>query len=180
MPAALGLDTMDALLRASGSAASWGEIEVEGAGGAPILAGYGIEARKDVILDQAKSFHVTVQTHAGMGRMFFPAFLAIEDENVHMHVGALAIFEGGEVLRDDGALDFAPIRRLAGPGRADAGGPCGRGADAARARRSRGRTGAGTGEEPRSAPRRRSRPALRKQAAGQDGRRLTSRRGPCA
>jgi WS/DGAT/MGAT family acyltransferase len=43
-------------------------------------------------------------------------FLAIEDENVHMHVGALAIFEGGEMLGEDGALDFARIRRLAGPG----------------------------------------------------------------
>lgn len=43
-------------------------------------------------------------------------FLDIEDENVHMHVGALAIFEGGELLRDDGGIDFARIRRLAGPG----------------------------------------------------------------
>lgn len=43
-------------------------------------------------------------------------FLDIEDENVHMHVGALAIFEGGELLRDDGGLDFARIRRLAAPG----------------------------------------------------------------
>jgi WS/DGAT/MGAT family acyltransferase len=41
-------------------------------------------------------------------------FLAIEDENVHMHVGAITIFEGGALLRD-GGLDFARIRRLAGP-----------------------------------------------------------------
>jgi len=43
-------------------------------------------------------------------------FLDIEDENVHMHVGSLSIFEGGELFRDDGGLDFARIRRLAEPG----------------------------------------------------------------
>ncbi len=43
-------------------------------------------------------------------------FLDIEDENVHMHVGAISIFEGGELFRDDGGLDFARIRRLAAPG----------------------------------------------------------------
>ena len=43
-------------------------------------------------------------------------FLDIEDENVHMHVGALAIFEGAELLGEDGGLDFARIRRLAAPG----------------------------------------------------------------
>ena len=40
-----GEGTLDAVLRASGSAASRGEIEVDGAGGAPILAGYGIVER---------------------------------------------------------------------------------------------------------------------------------------
>jgi WS/DGAT/MGAT family acyltransferase len=43
-------------------------------------------------------------------------FLAIEDENVHMHVGAISIFEGGDLLRHDGGIDFARVRRLAGPG----------------------------------------------------------------
>ena len=43
-------------------------------------------------------------------------FLEIEDENTHMHVGAIAIFEGGELRRDDGGIDFARVRRLAGPG----------------------------------------------------------------
>ena len=43
-------------------------------------------------------------------------FLDIEDENVHMHVGAISIFEGSELFREDGGLDFARIRRLAAPG----------------------------------------------------------------
>jgi WS/DGAT/MGAT family acyltransferase len=43
-------------------------------------------------------------------------FLEIEDENVHMHVGAISIFEGGELLREDGGLDFRRIRRIAEPG----------------------------------------------------------------
>lgn len=41
-------------------------------------------------------------------------FLEIEDENVHMHVGAISIFEGGELFREDGGLDFARVRRIAG------------------------------------------------------------------
>ncbi|MCX8073688.1 MAG: wax ester/triacylglycerol synthase family O-acyltransferase [Candidatus Binatia bacterium] len=40
-------------------------------------------------------------------------FLEIEDRNVHMHVGAAAIFEGGMLLGSDGALDFPRILRLA-------------------------------------------------------------------
>jgi WS/DGAT/MGAT family acyltransferase len=42
-------------------------------------------------------------------------FLAIEDENVHMHVGAVAIFDAKPLARPDGGLDFARIRGLAGP-----------------------------------------------------------------
>ncbi|RIL04746.1 MAG: wax ester/triacylglycerol synthase family O-acyltransferase [Proteobacteria bacterium] len=42
-------------------------------------------------------------------------FLEIEDENVHMHVGAISIFEGGELLRADGSIDFARIRRISAP-----------------------------------------------------------------
>jgi diacylglycerol O-acyltransferase / wax synthase len=43
-------------------------------------------------------------------------FLELEDENVHMHVGAVAIFAGGPLLRAGDSLDFARIRRLAEPG----------------------------------------------------------------
>jgi WS/DGAT/MGAT family acyltransferase len=42
-------------------------------------------------------------------------FLAIEDANVHMHVGAVAIFEAGPLTSAEGGLDFQRIRRLAGP-----------------------------------------------------------------
>jgi hypothetical protein len=47
---------------------------------------------------------------------FDATFLEIEDENVHMHVGAISIFEGGALFRADGGIDFARIRRLAAPG----------------------------------------------------------------
>ena len=43
-------------------------------------------------------------------------FLDIENENVDIYVGAISIFEGGELFRDGGGLDFARIRRLAAPG----------------------------------------------------------------
>jgi diacylglycerol O-acyltransferase len=42
-------------------------------------------------------------------------FLEIEDENVHMHVGACAIFETASPTHEDGGLDMARIRRLSGP-----------------------------------------------------------------
>jgi diacylglycerol O-acyltransferase len=42
-------------------------------------------------------------------------FLALEDENVHMHVGAVAIFDAKPLTRPDGGLDFARLRALAGP-----------------------------------------------------------------
>jgi WS/DGAT/MGAT family acyltransferase len=42
-------------------------------------------------------------------------FLAIEDENVHMHVGAVAIFDARPLAAPHGGLDFARIRALAGP-----------------------------------------------------------------
>jgi WS/DGAT/MGAT family acyltransferase len=47
---------------------------------------------------------------------FDATFLELEDENVHMHVGAISIFEGGALFRADGGIDFARIRRLAAPG----------------------------------------------------------------
>jgi WS/DGAT/MGAT family acyltransferase len=42
-------------------------------------------------------------------------FLEIEDANVHMHVGAVGIFELGPLRREDGGLDFERVRRLAAP-----------------------------------------------------------------
>ena len=39
-------------------------------------------------------------------------FLAIEDENVHMHVGAVAIFESGPLRASDGRIDIDRIRRF--------------------------------------------------------------------
>ena len=57
-----GEGTLDAVLRASGSATSRGEIEVEGAGGAPILAGYGIVDRdgtRTAILECAQVVAIT-------------------------------------------------------------------------------------------------------------------------
>ena len=43
-------------------------------------------------------------------------FLEVEDENAHMHVGAVSIFEGGALFRADGGIDIERIRRLAAPG----------------------------------------------------------------
>ena len=57
-----GEGTLDAVLRASGSAASRGEIKVEGAGGAPIRAGYGIVDRdgtRTAILECAQVVAIT-------------------------------------------------------------------------------------------------------------------------
>lgn len=55
-----------------------------------------------------------------MARQFFERlqamdrfFLDIEDRNVHMHVGAAAVFDGGSLLGSDGALDFPRILSLA-------------------------------------------------------------------
>jgi WS/DGAT/MGAT family acyltransferase len=42
-------------------------------------------------------------------------FLAIEDANVHMHVGAVQIFDGDGVLAPDGGLDIERIRALSEP-----------------------------------------------------------------
>jgi WS/DGAT/MGAT family acyltransferase len=39
------------------------------------------------------------------------SFLAVEDENAHMHVGSLSTFDAKPMLRGDGALDFERIRR---------------------------------------------------------------------
>jgi WS/DGAT/MGAT family acyltransferase len=42
-------------------------------------------------------------------------FLAIEDANVHMHVGAVQVFEGDGPQTPDGGLDIERIRELAEP-----------------------------------------------------------------
>lgn len=42
------------------------------------------------------------------------AFLTIESGALHMHVGVVAIFEGGGLVRPDGGLDFAPLRAVLG------------------------------------------------------------------
>jgi diacylglycerol O-acyltransferase len=39
-------------------------------------------------------------------------FLAIEDPNVHMHVGAVVVFERSPLAQPDGTLDFAKLRRF--------------------------------------------------------------------
>ncbi|MEW6268712.1 MAG: wax ester/triacylglycerol synthase family O-acyltransferase [Thermodesulfobacteriota bacterium] len=40
------------------------------------------------------------------------SFLDIEDRDTHMHIGAVSVFEGGELVRPDGGLDFARLYRL--------------------------------------------------------------------
>jgi WS/DGAT/MGAT family acyltransferase len=42
-------------------------------------------------------------------------FLVLEDEDVHMHVGAVGIFELGPLRHPDGGLDMQRIRSLAAP-----------------------------------------------------------------
>jgi WS/DGAT/MGAT family acyltransferase len=40
------------------------------------------------------------------------SFLALEDENVHMHVGGVSIYEPGELVDDRGGLDMDRVRAL--------------------------------------------------------------------
>jgi diacylglycerol O-acyltransferase len=42
------------------------------------------------------------------------AFLTIESGPLHMHVGVVAVFEGGDLIGADGGLDFAPLRASIG------------------------------------------------------------------
>ena len=44
------------------------------------------------------------------------SFLDLESENVHMHVGTVAIFESGPLAREDGGLDFERILEFAQAG----------------------------------------------------------------
>src|SRR5512139_1455539 len=40
------------------------------------------------------------------------AFLAVEDHNTHMHVGAVSLFDAAPLMRPDGVLDMERIRGL--------------------------------------------------------------------
>ena len=42
------------------------------------------------------------------------AFLEVEDHNVHMHVGAVAVFEGEALRTPDGAIDIERVREYVG------------------------------------------------------------------
>jgi len=44
------------------------------------------------------------------------AFLEVEDENAHMHVGAVAVFEGGPLVGPEGGVDFDRVRRIVAAG----------------------------------------------------------------
>jgi len=103
-----GEGTLDAVLRASGSAASRGEIEVEGAGGAPIRAGYGIvdrdgtptailECAQVVAITDAAGMSVPVasRTTIGIGRQL----RALLDRGVRRFMVGL----GGSSTNDGGA-----------------------------------------------------------------------------
>ena len=103
-----GEGTLDAVLRASGRAASRGEIEVEGAGGAPIRAGYGVVDRggsRTAILECAQvvaitdaagmSVPVASRTTTGLGRQL----RALLDRGVRRFMIGL----GGSSTNDGGA-----------------------------------------------------------------------------
>ena len=40
------------------------------------------------------------------------AFLAVEDECAHMHIGSISVFESGPLAAADGGVDIDRIRRL--------------------------------------------------------------------
>lgn len=42
------------------------------------------------------------------------AFLTIESGPLHMHVGVVAVFEGGDLIGPDGGLDYVPLRASIG------------------------------------------------------------------
>ena len=105
-----GEGTLDAVLRASGSAASRGEIEVEGAGGAPILAGYGIVDRdgtRTAILECAQvvaitdtagmAVPVTSRTTTGLG-LQLRALLDLDVRRFMVGLGGSSTNDGGAGL----------------------------------------------------------------------------------
>jgi glycerate kinase len=136
-----GEGTLDAVLRASGSAASRGEIKVEGAGGAPIRAGYGIVDRdgtRTAILECAQvvaitdaagmAVPVTSRTTTGLG-LQLRALLDLDVRRFMVGLGGSSTNDGGAGLLvalglrllDAGGRDVEPtpdgLTRLA---RADA------------------------------------------------------------
>lgn len=105
-----GEGTLDAVLRASGSAASRGEIEVDGAGGAPILAGYGIVDRdgtRTAILECAQvvaitdaagmAVPVTSRTTSGLG-LQLRALLDLGVRRFMVGLGGSSTNDGGAGL----------------------------------------------------------------------------------
>jgi ABC-type uncharacterized transport system involved in gliding motility auxiliary subunit len=71
-----------------------------------LLDGYGIELRKDVVLDFNHSFNIVVQTEAGLARAGFPQFL---------HVTEDPRFTGDEALLDTGFPCFFRLEELMFP-----------------------------------------------------------------
>lgn len=65
-----------------------------------LLDGYGIELRKDVLLDFGRSFRVNVQTQTGVGAFAMPQFLLVQDDDR---------FSGNEQLLD---TSFQPVFRM--------------------------------------------------------------------
>ena len=65
-----------------------------------LLEGYGIELRKDVVLDYGRAFHVNLMTNTGVARQWFPHFLSAEDDSR---------FTGDEQLLD---TSFPPFFRI--------------------------------------------------------------------
>ena len=51
-------------------------------------------------------------THAERLSALDQSFLALEDANCHMHIGAVAVFESGPLATASGGVDFDRIARL--------------------------------------------------------------------
>jgi hypothetical protein len=71
-----------------------------------LLDGYGIELRKDVVLDFGRSFRVSVLTQGGLASARFPQVLDVQDDNR---------FTGEEQLLDTGFAAFFRIPQIAFP-----------------------------------------------------------------
>lgn len=71
-----------------------------------LLAGYGVEMRKDVVLDFGRSFRVNVMTQGGMASARFPFMLLIQDD---------PRFTGNETLLDTSFPAFFRIPELVFP-----------------------------------------------------------------
>lgn len=71
-----------------------------------LLDGYGMELRKDVVLDFKHQFHVNAFTQTGVARIWFPQFLAIADD---------PRYTGNEQLVDPGFPAFFRIPEVVAP-----------------------------------------------------------------